>query len=443
MVHLQLLMPVAAAMVLVPMIDMNFVDAFSRHHLATSTTTTTTDARWRNRFPHNNDCWPLYGIAEWRENFSSISTEATTSASLQQQQQQQSSPSNTTTITANNSPDVTQSSTSSLPFLLLPFPPSQILLPGQSTTLQFKHGKYMDIIDDALTNYYGVIGCSILDEDGLLPIVVVCEIIEDSLEVKMGYRGFSSMEVSIRAVGRARRRMLPGFDLDCSASGGDGSSGRGDFSSSDEDSSYLYGRKQTAIEDIHQGLFEEWVDDDSILTEEKDWEAAEECVSNIERLLMKAVSSTAMQESVVGDEAGREAESPLEGMSHRRIQFEKSYQTLMQQHAEMNSHSTPNASDDSSSRQRRVRQAQLVAYSWASLAASDDGGSSALRRSSPSLILQALETRDTLERLRLGLAMLLDCQMMPSSDDNNYAREMTRLAGNNAVGGDYEEHSFQ
>jgi len=60
MVHLQLLMPVAAAMVLVPMIDMNFVDAFSRHHLATSTTTTTTDAQFRripistpDSFPRN------------------------------------------------------------------------------------------------------------------------------------------------------------------------------------------------------------------------------------------------------------------------------------------------------------------------------------------------------------------------------------------------------
>lgn len=401
---------------------------------------TTTNTRYQ--FPFSADCWSsLYGIAEWREKFSSISTQEATTTSSSLQQQQQHSPSNTT---AYNSPETQSPAT--LPLLLLPFPATQILLPGQSTTLQFKHGKYMDIIDDSLTNYYGVIGCSILDEDGLLPIVVVCEIMEDSLEVKMGYRGFSSMEVNIRAVGRARRKVISGFaDKDSSASNGDGGSRRGILSSS-EDSSYLYGRKQTAIEDIHQGIFEEWMDDDIIMTEEKDWEAAEECVSNIERLLMKPVSSTAIQQSVIDNEVGREGKSSsFEGMSHRQIVFEKSYQTMLQQHSEANSHSAPNASEDSSGSQRRVRQAQLVAYSWASLAASDDGsyGSSALRRSPPSLILQALETRDTLERLRLGLAMLLDCQMMPSGDNDNYAREMTRLAGNSAVGSDYEDNSFQ
>ena len=35
--------------------------------------------------------------------------------------------------------------------------------------------------------------------------VVICEVIEDAFIMNSGYRGFSSVEVGVRAVGRARR----------------------------------------------------------------------------------------------------------------------------------------------------------------------------------------------------------------------------------------------
>jgi len=45
-----------------------------------------------------------------------------------------------------------------------------------------------------------------LDDDGLLPYVVVCEINEESFIMNsVGYRGFSSVEVDVCAVGRAYR----------------------------------------------------------------------------------------------------------------------------------------------------------------------------------------------------------------------------------------------
>ena len=90
----------------------------------------------------------------------------------------------------------------SLPLLMFPFEPTQIPLPGQHAKITFRHGKYMDMIDESLTSYESVVGMSVLYQDRLLPIVVVCEVIEEELDIKSGYRGFSSMEVGFRAIGR-------------------------------------------------------------------------------------------------------------------------------------------------------------------------------------------------------------------------------------------------
>jgi len=99
------------------------------------------------------------------------------------------------------------------PLVLLPFEPSQIILPGQVTTLEFRHGRFMDLIDDAIENRDSVIGLTILSDDGLLSVCILAEVLEDELDMKMGYRGFSSMSVGIRAIGRAHRvKEVPGSD---------------------------------------------------------------------------------------------------------------------------------------------------------------------------------------------------------------------------------------
>lgn len=83
-------------------------------------------------------------------------------------------------ILINNSS--TSSNNITLPLLLLPSKPTQILLPGQTfQTIQFRQGKYiLYIIDEALTSYESVVGLSILDDDGLLPYIILCEINEES-----------------------------------------------------------------------------------------------------------------------------------------------------------------------------------------------------------------------------------------------------------------------
>lgn len=295
----------------------------------------------------------------------------------------------------------------------------------------------MDLIDDSITNYYGTLGFSILGDDGLLSTVVLCEIIEDTLDVKMGYRGFSSMEVGIRAVGRARRVVVEGGGLVMgSSSEGSSSSSTGIVSTSGNEMGessyyYLYGRKKTAIEDIHLGLCEEFRDDDDILTMKEDVDAALECVSNIKSLLMSTSSSTAQQQLL--QQQQQQSSSEGDGkLLQRRMLFDKAYEA-MELHLEEASSSCGNALEH--------RNHQLEAYSWAAFAACDDF----LTRSSPSIVVRALETKDTLERLRLGVAMLLDSQMrsLKNDNDDNFAKMTTRHGANNAVVGDNDANSFQ
>lgn len=123
------------------------------------------------------------------------------------------------------------------PLVLLPFEPSQIILPGQVTTLAFRQGRYMDLIYDATENRDSVIGLTILSDDGLLPVCILAEVLEDELDMKMGYRGFSSMSVGIKAIGRAYQVK--------EVSGSDGLL-----------------RAKTAQEAIHLGQFVEYEDGD-------------------------------------------------------------------------------------------------------------------------------------------------------------------------------------
>mmetsp|Transcript_28036 Transcript_28036/g.59806 ORF Transcript_28036/g.59806 Transcript_28036/m.59806 type:complete len:390 (+) Transcript_28036:349-1518(+) len=305
----------------------------------------------------------LYGISEWRAKFSSI-------------------PSNSSqTIINNDSLDSSSSSTptaktSSLPLLLLPFTPTQILLPGQSTTLKFRHGKYIDMIDESLTSYESVVGMSILDEDGLLPYVVICEVLGDEMEMNMGSRGFSSMEVGVRAVGRARRIGV-----------GEEKLGRSSSSSSLENANSFRGR--TALDDIHLGQFVEWQDN---ALDDDEFERASEYLGNIESLLM--LSSNAA--------ATRDKPPDIDDRIHRQqILFTNAYETTLEQLA---ANPSPNMSTYSNS--QRLRHARLMASSWATLAITEGRDS----RSS-AIIMHALSTKDTVDRLRLGLAMMLDSQI--------------------------------
>lgn len=279
-----------------------------------------------------------------------------------------------------------------LPLLLLPFAPSQILLPGQSTTFKFRHGKYMDLIDESLTSYESVLGMSILGEDGPLPYAVVCEVLGDELEVNAGYRGFSSMEVGIRAVGRARRAII--------ANEGEGSTkGHGDPS---------FRGRTTISDDIHLGRFMEWHD---VAMADDEFEIASEYSRSIEGLLKSR--------------ARRRSDSQTMNESHEL--FARAYEATLE-HSTTNPHPTTTGYSDS----QRKLQAHLMAFSWASLASCDG-------LASPSIITQALATKDTVERLRLGLAMMLNSQV--PREDNNAGEAKNHYSDN--LGGDGRENSFQ
>lgn len=307
----------------------------------------------------------LYGISEWRTKFSSSSSSSSSNNSSQ-------------TINSNHDNSIP---TNTLPLLLLPFTPSQILIPGQSTTLKFRHGKYMDMIDESLTSYESVVGMSILDEDGLLPYVVVCEVLEEELEVNAGYRGFSSMEVGVKAVGRARR--VDVVDVEKPKK-------QGSSSSADQDSSFQ-GRK--ALDDIHLGQFVEWQD---AVLDDDGFEKASEYVANIEGLLML---SSGQQPQKLED-----ASTELDDRIHlQQMLFTRAYETTLEHLAD-----TPSTiiSTTYSTNSQRQRHAQLMASSWATLAVAEGGD----RARSSSIIMQAIATTDTVKRLRLGLAMMLDSQ---------------------------------
>lgn len=260
----------------------------------------------------------------------------------------------------------------------------------------------MDMIDESLTSYESVVGMSILDEDGLLPHVVVCEVLEEELEVNMGYRGFGGMEVGVRAVGRAKRILNGEESTRGSPRVGDDISFRG----------------RTALDDIHMGQFEEWQDD---ALDADEFELASEYLGNIKGLLMLSQQS---------NRKGTDPPPNLDGrMRHQQMLFAQAYETTLKQSTAI--------SVNSSSRQQQ--HAQLMASSWATLAATE--GSDAR---SASIITKALATKDTVERLRLGLAMMLEGQMPKQSDVLDTSGNMEKTFGYSGDSlFDHQENTFQ
>lgn len=212
----------------------------------------------------------------------------------------------------------------------------------------------MDLIDESMTHYESVIGMSVLSDDGLLPVTVLCEVIEEELEMQMGYRGFSSMAVGIRAVGRMRR-------CDVNSNNSDTSS----RSTIDKNA------RTTALDDIHRGKVVDLSDDP--LDEEQDVMANEykENILSILRLTQN-----------------EEEQRLSEKLRIQQRHYNSVYDAIT------------NSSDKVDN--------NLTATSWGAFAAA-----TAIDRpiSDDSVNIEALSTTNTVERLRLGLAMLLENQM--------------------------------
>ena len=117
----------------------------------------------------------LFGLAEWRER---------------------------TPISA----DDTDADRIPRPILMLPFAANDLLLPGQSTTIVLKEGRFYDLFQDAIDDHASIVGTAIMAEDGLLTCMPLCEIAD--FDVEAGYRGKVTVTVTLRAVGRARMLKL-------------------------------------------------------------------------------------------------------------------------------------------------------------------------------------------------------------------------------------------
>eukprot|EP00980_Cylindrotheca_fusiformis_P008222 scaffold1736_cov127-Cylindrotheca_fusiformis.AAC.36 len=86
---------------------------------------------------------------------------------------------------------------------LLPFPTVEALVPGQSTTIILKEGRFFDLVDDAIENHCSIIGMVLMGDDGIiLDGMPLCEIV--NMEIFPGFRGKVTAEITLESVGRAR-----------------------------------------------------------------------------------------------------------------------------------------------------------------------------------------------------------------------------------------------
>jgi len=88
------------------------------------------------------------------------------------------------------------------PLLLLPFHANEALVQGQYKEIVLKHGRFFDLFQDSIDDHESIIGMVLMGEDGMLNEMPLCEI--HDFEVHAGFKGKITVDVTLRAVGRAR-----------------------------------------------------------------------------------------------------------------------------------------------------------------------------------------------------------------------------------------------
>jgi hypothetical protein len=86
--------------------------------------------------------------------------------------------------------------------LLLPFAATEALVPGQSREIVLKQGRFLELFDECMEDHDSVLGMALMGDDSFLHTVVLCEI--DEFHVRSGYRGKVTLDVTLRAVRRAK-----------------------------------------------------------------------------------------------------------------------------------------------------------------------------------------------------------------------------------------------
>ena len=178
--------------------------------------------------------------------------------------------------------------------------------------------------------------------------------------------------------------------------------------------------KNTAQDDIHLGQFIEW-DDDAIDSDEFD--IAYEYLDSIQGTLGLSSSASTLQRQ----QQSTDTPELDDKIQRQQELYTKAYDIILEQ---SNNHTYPTLARYSN-KQHQEQHSKLLAASWGALASviEESGARSSY------IITQVLETRNVVERLRLGLAMMLDSQM-PGHDI---------VAGEPKASssGDIQENAFQ
>lgn len=86
---------------------------------------------------------------------------------------------------------------------LLPFSPTEALVPGQSRTILLKEGRFFDLVDDVIEKHNSIVGMVLMGDDGIIMHgMPLCEIV--NVEVFAGFRGKVTIEITLESVGRAK-----------------------------------------------------------------------------------------------------------------------------------------------------------------------------------------------------------------------------------------------
>eukprot|EP00977_Amphora_coffeiformis_P000728 scaffold160_cov139-Amphora_coffeaeformis.AAC.5 len=242
--------------------------------------------------------------------------------------------------------------------LLLPFAMDQgVILPGESQTLVWREGRFMDLLDEAAEDCQSVMGVAIMGEDHLLPIVGLCEITSYSIDA--GFRGKVTATVTLKCVGRAKLQELQQVKPFLK--------GRCHELVDDDDDDDTIGAAIDA--DNHDG---------GLLT------ACLEIVKDVEKLLEPSKTNSSRYQQAFWQSLTALGYTPT---------------TLLTR-------------DPSAINTRK----ELEAASWATLSLLSTTPTSS--NNNPSLRYQGMQTTDLLERLQLGRNALLQEQMLPSEQQN-------------------------
>jgi len=118
---------------------------------------------------------------------------------------------------------------------------------------------------------------------------------------------------------------------------------------------------------------------------------------------------------ISNDDRQQEVQQPPldDRILHQQQLYTDAYTLMLEQQTSLQQSNT--------SKEQQLLHSKLVAASWGALAAATNTvrGRSNIRSSSSTIITKAIETRSIVERLKLGLAAILDSQMPSGREDRS------------------------